>query len=826
MCRARRVEKGQDSPFSTIFQGSFMPHTAKIDAPARAGAGKAIVRVRALRAVVTACGLLVLAACGGGGGGGGGPALTLSFSPARVDATFFAGTAYPFAVTATVTGTVSGTVVVVIEDTVGVIQPNVQVTQQSERVYVANFVTLTSLTPGRYTGNIAVRLCSTAACSTRYGSRSLPFDFTVLAAPAITQFEPAQWFADGGSFLLTVAGTGFTPQSVVTWQGSARQTIFEGTTLVAAIEAGDVEVAGPVQIAVRTTQAGAPPVDSAAASLLVINPEPQVTMLAPTGILIDSPDFTLTVSGSGFRPESQIVWAGVPLVTTFASGTQLTTNIPTGALGLARLVPITVTTPGPGGGTSAAVDFAVENPVPVAVAMDPGFTSAGCGTTTVAVRGSGFVGDTTLRWNGSPRPTTVLSATRVTAVIEATELGAAGTASIAVVTPGPGGGASQALTFPISAPGTVTSSAVSYQSNPQHTGEATVACPNALPEAPTWTYAAPFGSGILGTPLVAGGKVFARRTTGSFPNLGTEVLSLEQVNGALAWGPVAIAGESGFAYDDGVLFVASVVDDTDTATVRAFDADSGSLLWAEPIPGPHQIGPMYPVAANGHVYVVRLLSPAAAFALDQATGDIVWSNPFDATAAALPAVAGDGVFLGYSCEMRRLDAATGTTVWIGNNGCSGGGWETVIVAGNRAVSKAFVPGGGVFDYVQRNATTGSSLGTFAQNGRGLPAFRNGVRFSIHDGILRAVNVANGMQLWQNGSGLDEAPLVVNDSVLASVPSGGLYAFDAATGAVRWFGAGSGLLTQHPDIGGLAVGDGLLVVPRGTTLRAYRIGPAP
>jgi outer membrane protein assembly factor BamB len=444
----------------------------------------------------------------------------------------------------------------------------------------------------------------------------------------------------------------------------------------------------------------------------------------------------------------------------------------------------------------------------------------------VAVQGSGFVGDTTLRWNGSPRPTTVLSATRVTALIDAVELAAAGTASLTVATPGPGGGTSQALDFPIAAPGAVDTSAVSYQSNPQHTGEATVACANALPAAPTWTHSAPLGSGTLGTPLVAGGRVFARRTTGSFPTLGTEVFALEQVDGTLAWGPVTIAGESGLAWADGRLFVASVVDDTDAATVRAYDGDDGTLLWTQPIPGPHQIGPMYPVAANGQVYVVRLLSPAAAFALDQVSGDIAWSNPFDATAAALPAVAGNGVFLGYSCEMRRLDAATGLTVWTGNNGCSGGGWETVIVAGGRAVSKAFVPGGGVFDYVQRDAVTGGSLGTFAQNGRGLPAFRNGVRFSIHDGILRAVAVAGGAQLWQNGSGLDEAPLVVNDSVLASGPSGSLYAFDAATGAVRWSGAGAGLLSPHPDIGGLAVGDGLLVVPRGSVLRAFRIGPAP
>jgi hypothetical protein len=67
------------------------------------------------------------------------------------------------------------------------------------------------------------------------------------------------------------------------------------------------------------------------------------------------------------------------------------------------------------------------------------------------VTGSGFVSASTVRWNGSSRTTTFVSATQLTAAIPASDLAAAGTAQVTVFTPAPGGGTSSARSFTVTA---------------------------------------------------------------------------------------------------------------------------------------------------------------------------------------------------------------------------------------------------------------------------------------------------------------------------------------------------------------------------------------
>jgi len=129
------------------------------------------------------CLLLALGACGGGGGSGG-PTLGLSLSPASVQGTFLASSAYSFSVRATVQGTVSGTVFVVIMDPAGVLQPTVQIQQQPDGSYIATLTTQTGLAAGQHSGSLQVQLCGDQACAHQYGGASLAYDFTVL--PVIT----------------------------------------------------------------------------------------------------------------------------------------------------------------------------------------------------------------------------------------------------------------------------------------------------------------------------------------------------------------------------------------------------------------------------------------------------------------------------------------------------------------------------------------------------------------------------------------------------------------------------------------------------------------
>jgi len=95
------------------------------------------------------------------------------------------------------------------------------------------------------------------------------------------------------------------------------------------------------------------------------------------------------------------------------------------------------------------------NPVPfVNQPLVPAAVAPGGPGLTLTVNGTGFVPDSVVNWNGSPRPTTFVSSAQVTAAIPDTDIANPGTASITVVNPAPGGGASNVVFLPVTDPTT------------------------------------------------------------------------------------------------------------------------------------------------------------------------------------------------------------------------------------------------------------------------------------------------------------------------------------------------------------------------------------
>jgi len=105
--------------------------------------------------------------------------------------------------------------------------------------------------------------------------------------------------------------------------------------------------------------------------------------------------------------------------------------------------------------TSNVVSHSVAltgNPVPLVTDLEPASVTAGAEAFTFAVHGSDFVATSVVRWNGSDRPTTFVSASLLTAAIGAGDVGFSGSAQVTVFNPTPGGGTSAALTFTIAPP--------------------------------------------------------------------------------------------------------------------------------------------------------------------------------------------------------------------------------------------------------------------------------------------------------------------------------------------------------------------------------------
>ncbi len=96
-----------------------------------------------------------------------------------------------------------------------------------------------------------------------------------------------------------------------------------------------------------------------------------------------------------------------------------------------------------------------QNPVPFASQpLVPDAVAPGGAGFTLTVNGTGFVSASVVNWNGSLRATTYVSSSRLTATILASDIATASTAAVTVVSPGPGGGTSIPIFFPIAAPET------------------------------------------------------------------------------------------------------------------------------------------------------------------------------------------------------------------------------------------------------------------------------------------------------------------------------------------------------------------------------------
>lgn len=93
------------------------------------------------------------------------------------------------------------------------------------------------------------------------------------------------------------------------------------------------------------------------------------------------------------------------------------------------------------------------NPVPfVNQPLIPDMVVPGGSAFALTVNGTGFVSGATVHFNGTPLTTTFISANQLSAAVPAPSIAAPRTASISVVNPGPGGGISNAIFFPVATP--------------------------------------------------------------------------------------------------------------------------------------------------------------------------------------------------------------------------------------------------------------------------------------------------------------------------------------------------------------------------------------
>ncbi len=269
--------------------------------------------------------------------------------------------------------------------------------------------------------------------------------------PGISNLTPSSATAGSGDLTITVDGTNFISTSVVRLNGSNRGTTFVNSTqLQAQLTAADVASAGSANITVFNPAPGGG--DSTASTFTINNPLPTISGLSPIGATAGGSAFTLTVNGTGFVNGSVVRFNDIDRVTTFVSSTQVTIQITASDIATAGIAQISVFTPAPGGGISTAMDLPINNPTPTLASISPNLKAVGDAAFQLTVTGTNFNTSSIVRFNGSDRPTTFVSATQLTAQIGTADISTGGAYPIVVFSPAPGGGSSNAINLNVSNP--------------------------------------------------------------------------------------------------------------------------------------------------------------------------------------------------------------------------------------------------------------------------------------------------------------------------------------------------------------------------------------
>jgi hypothetical protein len=253
--------------------------------------------------------------------------------------------------------------------------------------------------------------------------------------PLITSVTPATVLAGAADTTITLSGTGFVTSSSVQWNGQKVATAYESSGgLTAVVPAASLLNGGSAAVTVANPAPGGG--TSGAVPVQVNNPLPAIVTITPTSAVAGAGATPLDVKGTGFVPSSRVTWNGVDLSTSFVSTGELTTSLPASSILGSSEDMVTVANPAPGGGTSAAVTYDINSPVPVISTISPRNVPPGAAAT-ITLTGMGFETNSVVLWNGAPRATSFVSGRTLQVQLSAADLQSQGVGSLTVSNPGP-----------------------------------------------------------------------------------------------------------------------------------------------------------------------------------------------------------------------------------------------------------------------------------------------------------------------------------------------------------------------------------------------------
>ncbi len=360
-------------------------------------------------------------------------------------------------------------------------------------------LTTTFVSSGQLTAAVPASLIATAATASvgvaaSGQTSSSPLAFVITPNLSITSISPSSALAGGPAFTLTVNGTGFNSSTSVLWNSTA--------LAITSVNAGQITATVPALLIAQPGTASITALSgnvvSNAATFTITAVALTLTSISPNTALAGGAAFTLTANGTGFSNGSLVTWNGVTLSTSFVSATQLAATVPANLIATAGTVSVGVSVPGQ---VSPAPLSFVITPGLTLTSLSPSSTAAGGPAFTLTVNGAGFVSGTNIYWNGSLLSTTVVNGTQMTATVPANLIAQQGSASITAQN---GNLVSNALTFSITSPLTLTLTSLSPSSAPAGSPGFTITV-----NGSGFVYGAATSSTVVGTVVTWNGSPLA-----------------------------------------------------------------------------------------------------------------------------------------------------------------------------------------------------------------------------------------------------------------------------------------------------------------------------
>jgi outer membrane protein assembly factor BamB len=604
----------------------------------------------------------LLASCGGGGGSSATPQseATLSVSPTSISVTVSALAAAPTAsLNAAITSTAKTQTTYYLDGKFTSNGISAITDPDSNGDLQIQFKDPSTLGVGVYNDTITLEGCIDQACTEQINNSPLvvPVTYTVtVAVPQITAISPAYGLVGEQNLVLLISGENFSSTAVVQWAGSPLTTTVQSTSsLQAVVPNGDLAATGTPAI----TVADGALVSTAVPFTIYQVAPPSVSGMSPGTAYVNSPAFTLSVTGSNFLPQSIVQWAGAALATTYVSQSQLTAIVPASDLMALGGYAVTVSTDGEVSTSSA--EFTVQ-PVqtPTITQLSPSSTPAGGAAFVLTVNGANFNSQSVVNWGGSPRTTSYMSSGQLTAQINAADLASAGTVPITVQTQSVVSLATNFTVVPLPplvlgnvTPATVTAGGAGFMLTVNGAGFASSAVVQWNGSARATTYVsgiqlsaqifasdiAAVGSGTVTVqnPANLGGSSNGVRVTISKPSIDAVALQINPSHtGAVTFQNLAlpaqslwsvnVGGQASYALiaDGNVYVTVTPTNSNGLSELLALSQTTGAVVW-----GPVELtGAASATYDNGMVFVLsnETGSPGLLQAFNGSTGALQWST--------------------------------------------------------------------------------------------------------------------------------------------------------------------------------------------------------